>query len=296
MKPLTFVLALFTLGLTTITPAARADVSAWPLLVLSEEETNILYPLYVDEPRFKMIFPLYYRTNQQRDTHLLWPLVKFHDGQLVRAAPFYFRDNEDYIFFPFIWQSEDFALWFVPPMYFDKVGDFSAIVPVYIRNRDSMFLFPNTYWHRNSDNDIDHWCFWPFITSDKRDSDYFRFLTYFRRSSGTRTTAAMFPIYCHSKTASSESTWFLPYYREKTETSDTRVFFPLFGATDEQTIGGGDRRKRDYLWPFYRIDETRNVEGEVTHRKRRFLIFSDTRSGGRRTLSVFGIPVSERIE
>ena len=293
MKPALATL-LIAVGLS-LTPRAHAEVNLWPLLEVNDTETTVLYPFYVDEPRFKMIFPLYYRTNSSRDTHLLWPLIKFHDGKLVRAAPFYFRDNDNYTFFPVIRQTEDYTLWFIPPTYIDKDGDFSAVVPFYLRSNDTMFIFPNTYWHRDAAGEVDHWCFWPFITSDQRHSDYFRFLTYIREIDGDSKSASLFPVFHQEKDSDSETFYLFPSYRETTPTRNARGVFPLFYAHDG-SYDGGTERERDYLWPIYHLEESRNTQGEITYRHRRFLIFSDTRHDGRRTMRVLGIPISERIE
>lgn len=278
-------------------PRAQADVDLWPLLELSENETTIMYPLYVNEPRFQMIFPFYYKASESRDTHILWPLVKFHDGKLERAAPFYFRDNDNYTFFPVIRQTEDYTLWFIPPMFFDKDGDFSAIVPLYIRSNESMFLFPNTYWHRDADDEVDHWSFWPFMTRDKRgNKDYVRVLNYAHSIKRDKEWWTFFPLYFRGKSDESDTTWMTLYYRSESENRKERCLFPLFHASEEAHSDGSSERTRNYLWPLYRRHEHINKQGEVTHRDRRFLIFSDSRSQTRRTMRIFGIPISERIE
>ena len=47
---------LFVLLAATSFPA-QADVNAWPLFEKSEESSTFLYPLYVNEGDFKMVFP-----------------------------------------------------------------------------------------------------------------------------------------------------------------------------------------------------------------------------------------------
>jgi hypothetical protein len=278
-------------------PRSQADVNLWPLLELSEDETTVLYPLFVNEPRFQMIFPFYYKANESRDTHLLWPLIKFHDGKLQRAAPFYFRDNENYTFFPVIRQTEAYTMWFIPPMYFDKDGDFSAIVPIYIASQHAKFLFPNTYWHRDSEGEVDNWCFWPIATHDTRDGDdYMRVLNYARSTNADKEWSTFFPLYFKGKSADEEETWMLPYYSFESERQSTRCLFPLFHGSNETFANGQSRRTRNVLWPLYHLEEERDAQGKVTSRDRRFLIFSDTRTQFRRTMRVFGIPISERIQ
>jgi hypothetical protein len=300
MKPFTThsFAALVALGLAlAAVPRSQADVNLWPILEVSEKETTFMYPFYVNEPRFKMIFPFYYKANESRDTHLLWPLVKFHDGKLERAAPFYFRDHDNYTFFPFIRQTDRYTLWFLPPMYFDKDGDFSAVVPLYIRSNESMFLFPNTYWHRNDDAKVDHWHFWPLMTGDSRDgNEYSRVLNYAHSKKRDREWWTFFPLYFRGKSTDEDLTWMFPYFSHKSDESHERCLVPLFHAADKSYKDGSSERTRNYLWPIYRNHEERNPQGEVITRDRRFLIFSDSRSGNRRTMRVFGIPISERIE
>jgi hypothetical protein len=55
---------------------ARADVDLWPFLELSDRQTTVMYPFYVHEGDFMMVFPAYYRTNEGHDHHVLWPLAK----------------------------------------------------------------------------------------------------------------------------------------------------------------------------------------------------------------------------
>ena len=73
---------------------ARSDVDLWPLLRTTETEMTVLYPFFVREKEFLMVFPFYYR--KEGDHHVLWPLIKASEGRVVRAAPLYFRgENRD---------------------------------------------------------------------------------------------------------------------------------------------------------------------------------------------------------
>ena len=106
------------LALALISLSARAfSIDAWPLLEKTPKSTTVLYPFYVHEGKFLMLFPAYYRTNEGRDQHFVWPLVKTSDGRLTRVAPVWFSGNEkEYVLFPLIWQNEESTFWSVPPL------------------------------------------------------------------------------------------------------------------------------------------------------------------------------------
>ena len=91
-------------------------IDAWPLIESYDDSFTLMYPLYVNEGDFKMRWPVYYQTNNARDSHYMWPMIKIHDGRLVRAAPFWYSEaNDDFVFFPFIWQKPDYSLSLFPP-------------------------------------------------------------------------------------------------------------------------------------------------------------------------------------
>ena len=71
-------------ALWLVTPArtSHADIDLWPLLEISDDSTTVLYPLFVHEGPFMMIFPLYYRTNEGSDHHLAWPFFKISEGEV----------------------------------------------------------------------------------------------------------------------------------------------------------------------------------------------------------------------
>ena len=85
----------FLISILAFPRVSRADVDLWPLLETSEDSTTVLYPSYVHESEFLMVFPFFYRTNEGQDYHYLWPLIKVAEGRLTRAAPFWFNSEED---------------------------------------------------------------------------------------------------------------------------------------------------------------------------------------------------------
>ncbi len=119
---------------------AKCDINAWPFLEVTDETTTVLYPFYVNEEDFKMMFPLYYNTDNGKDHHLVWPFFKISEGRLTRVAPFWFSEKEEsYTFFPFIRRTPGYTLWSIPPAYFDHDSDFFAIFPLYMTNSTKKF-------------------------------------------------------------------------------------------------------------------------------------------------------------
>jgi hypothetical protein len=116
-------------------PAARADTDLWPLFETSEQGTTVLYPLYVHEGQFLMLFPAYARTNEGRDHHLFWPLVKVADGRVDRVAPFWFSARQgEYTMLPLFQRTRDYTLTLIPPSYVTADGKQTTFVPFYSRS------------------------------------------------------------------------------------------------------------------------------------------------------------------
>jgi hypothetical protein len=89
------------LGMLAGARPARADVDLWPLFETSERGTSVLYPLYVKEGPYVLVFPAYARTSEGRDHHVFWPLVKVSEGRLERVAPLWFANRQgDYTLCP----------------------------------------------------------------------------------------------------------------------------------------------------------------------------------------------------
>ncbi len=124
-------------GVATPKPA-RADIDLWPLFEKREDSTTVLYPLYVREPDFQMVFPFYYRTNKGKDTHLLWPLVKLSEGRLERAAPFWFSaQTGEFTLFPLIHRDRLGTTTLIPPAYTAADGSQTMFIPFYSRSEVS---------------------------------------------------------------------------------------------------------------------------------------------------------------
>ena len=143
--------------------AARADVDLWPLYESSDDSLTVMYPLFVKERDFQMMFPFYYRTNEGKDHHVLWPLVKVSQEQgLVRLAPIYFVGEESEVtVFPFYHRSPDRTITLLPPRYVTRDDDFEVIVPVYAyaHEKDAYGEYESTHWlwpiyQRSSERDL----------------------------------------------------------------------------------------------------------------------------------------------
>jgi hypothetical protein len=234
MKRLVAVLALCVI----LDPAnARADVDLWPLLEITDESTTVLYPLYVREGPFLMIFPLYYRTNEGRDHHLLWPFMKFSEGRLERVSPIWFAPQEgEFTLFPIIRQTEDYTLLSVPPVYLRRDGAFRAVFPLFWRSTtdaaDTTVTLPGYYRRRESDGRrID--MLWPLMRWD-RDAEDDRLHVAWR-------------LFGWDRTPDLEKRWFgYLYHRERGPERWWHLVVPILSVYEERGKSGF------YLFPYYR--------------------------------------------
>lgn len=317
---------------------AYAEVDLWPLVEVTDDSTVVLYPLYVHEGDFRMVFPFYYQTNAGRDTHLLWPLIKFSDGRLTRVAPVYFSGNDDDLtIFPLLWRRPTYTAWSIPPVYLRHDRDMLAVLPFYARSEHGLFLFPSYY--RSAGEYGSTTRLWPIFYSRQTPSTRsMRILLYLHERSEDWNERMLFPLYYSSRSLhrDEQDLWIFPYYHsqtpEKTRTMVLPVYsrtgsrdgsekslyiFPVSLAQSEQRrmfsifwLFKADRRnleatgdapprvQTDYsaLWPVFRRTATATRDGELIHRYRRFLIFSDERDAAGRRFSFFGIPIRERVE
>jgi hypothetical protein len=154
---------LVTVSLAGLPGRARGDADLWPLLELSAESTTVLYPLYVREGEFLMIFPLYYRTHEGRDHHVLWPTVKYSEGRVRRLAPLWFQGENTFTLFPIIHRTPTYTLWSMPPAYLRRDGTFRAVFPLYARSEHSFLMFPS-YYRRRAPNEPSADTLWPLFS------------------------------------------------------------------------------------------------------------------------------------
>jgi hypothetical protein len=248
----------------------RADVDLWPLLEISDESTTVLYPFYVKEGPFLMIFPFYYRTNEGRDHHFLWPFLKLSNDRLVRVAPVWFGEQEgEFTLFPVIRQTQDYTLLSVPPVYLRRDGAFEAVVPLlwhsknptaetlvtlpgYYRRRESSgrrveMLWPLARWERDAQLERFH-LGWRLFGWDRRGDEEKEWAGYlFHRERGPeRWWYLLAPIVSVYREQEKRGLYLFPYYQQRGPDLSTTGVFPLWERRSE-----GDT---DSLWilPYYR--------------------------------------------
>jgi len=120
---------------------AAADVDLWPLFEKTDDSLTVLYPFWVQEKSFQMVLPFYYRTNEGRDQHVLWPLVKVsRDRGLVRAAPIYVsgEDEGELTLFPLYRHTDEYTVTLIPPRYTTHDDRVEIIFPFYAHTSETL--------------------------------------------------------------------------------------------------------------------------------------------------------------
>ena len=320
-------------GLLCLAGAAPvgAAVDLWPVFQHDDEGTTVLYPLYVHEGDFLMQAPFYYRTNEARDHHLLWPLVKVSDGRLARAAPFYFSDHEDeFMLFPILRQTPSGTMWMLPPAYFSKTSDFSAVFPLYAHDGERTWTFPNLYFQREAGELVRVRSYFVFDWQRKDMEQRLRLLLlggakwggdetraylmplfyvsraadeaktmvgpFYRATGPDRDDRAVLPLYGDFRSADSRSFWLGSYYDQERANGWRRGLLPLYTASERThaLTGQTERSLSLFAW-LYSRHQTTNAAGERIAHRRRFLALTDSLDvSGRRTIGLFGLPIWER--
>lgn len=242
------------LGIACLAPRiGLADIDAWPLLEIDEDTTTVAYPFFVIDGDLQMFFPLYYRTNEARDHHLLWPLVKVSDGKLTRVAPFYFSAQDDrFTLFPLIHQTRDSTWWLFPPIYLSRDDEFHAVFPLYAHAERTTWIAPNLRLDLNDAGDLTRvrsFGVFDWQRSGAQSELDALWIAGYKRG-GTRTHTRFLPLFSVTKSPSLSSTWVGPVnYADGTDAMGrdlSRVcVLPLF-CYDER----GDLRKR-FVGPWY---------------------------------------------
>jgi len=309
---------------------SHADIDAWPLLEITEDSTTICYPLYVKEKNFQMIFPIYFNTNEGKDYHFFWPLLKISENRLKRAIPFWYTENESFTFFPLISQTPKYTFWSVPPMYFDKESKFSAVIPLFIKNDNKRFIFPNIYYKKKNDiitdfklfpivdyvNDKDvksmiyfyllgnkqkkdFYCKWllPFYYSCKKKGEETLWaLPYYYKKNAYQVIHEIVPIYQKREGQWHRSFKLFNYYHQVEPTWKKNGLFPLYEVKQSQLSQNRLKSVIDLFWFIYRKETITSENGKLLERNRRFLIFSDElKNDGKRLFKILGNIISERV-
>ena len=262
--------------------SARADVDLWPLLELDDDTTTVMYPFYVHEQDFLMVFPAYYRTGQGHEHHVLWPLLKIRDGRVTRLAPFWFSDDPSrFWILPLAYHDADETWLLMPPSYF-KTGKVQAMMPLFVHahsaDDDWLVVGPRLFgWHEQPGK-----------------KHYFGGLLadYTQRANGDW-GASLVPLFWRDRDGDSYTLWLAGYLRQQSPTRDARALYPLFASKRDIEANGNVTRRLSILWPVYKRKETTTAAGEMTDRHRRFLAFSDDTTPTRRQLALFGFVVRE---
>lgn len=314
----------------TFIQPVQADIDAWPLLEITEDSTTICYPFYVKEKNFQMIFPIYFKTNEGKDHHYFWPLVKITEKRLKRALPFWLSENEEFTLFPLIRQTPEYTFWSVPPIYFQKNSDFSAVIPFYIKNKDKIFIFPNIYYHK-SDEKFKNLKFFPFIdysndnnfkstkfcyilgktekenylskwflpfyySCKKPKKEILMVLPYFYKKTSHQVVNEVIPFYLKAKGQWHQHLRILNYYNITDVNWNKTGLFPIFHSMNSKLSNNRLKSVIDLFCSIYRKEIILSDEGKLLERKRRFLIFSDElKHDGKRLFKIFDSIISERM-
>lgn len=219
MKTVAFVLVL---GMSSVSPVQAADI--WPIFESGKDAMTVIYPFYVREGKFLMLFPLYCQTNEGRDKHFLWPMVKISDRQPKRIAPVWFANQDSFTLFPIIHQNQKAVTWFIPPVYIKKDGSFSAVFPFYAKGENTLYVFPS-YYHAK--------------TNYSETLNVFPF--YERIRSNDQVKTSFFPFFSTEWAASKEKD-------EKKETVQIEILGPLYSKkTVRNQSGLLLERERNFL-------------------------------------------------
>jgi hypothetical protein len=308
-----FAAALLALALI---PARARALDLWPLAEFSDERTMVLYPLYEREGNFEMIFPFYYRTNQGRDHHFVWPIAKVSEGRLTRLAPFWYSaDADTFTIFPLLRQTPDYTCWTVPPIYTRHDGKFKAVWPFYAQSPNLLFVAPS--FVRTTEGNNTRAMMIPFYFSNRsperasyevpilfsyatdRSGYDLWLLPFWRSEHGAEQEAMLLPFYFRSAHAVSggqaNRLWLLPWVQGTSPSGRYHGLLPLYFYSQQEANQGNVRQSFNLLWPVYQREVTRSLGGAELAYYHRFLCFSEAKkTDGTRVLSLLGIPIHER--
>ena len=291
-----FAFALLTLSFAS---PARADVDLWPLLELSDQTTTVMYPFYVHEGKFMMVFPVYYRTDDGHEHHVLWPLFKERDGRITRVAPFWFSTDPDkYWIVPFAYHDAKQTLLLMPPSYF-RGDEIQVVAPLFVHSKsatdDWLVVGPRLFgWHDTAQqNHYFAGLLGDYSTRPNGEWEGSLFPAIFAWGGSPKRGLVVPPILWSEHTADSSTLWLAGYLRSHSPTKDAWAMYPFFASKRETAYNGDLTRRLSILWPIYKRKETTTPSGQMTFRHRRFLAFADDTTPTRRQLSLFGFVVRE---
>jgi hypothetical protein len=292
-----------------------ADVDLWPLLEVTDESTTVLYPFYVHEGKFLMIFPFFYRTNEGQDYHFIWPLAKVSKGRLARVMPIWFSEREgDFTLLPlFRWTPEE-IFWPAPPAYLRRDGSFRLVPPIYLKKGDLELVPPIFFRMREEgkltrlgawplidyrvfpDRKVLSWLWfvrgewgeklfkfrlWPLISLKRDEAAWGLWLVpLFFEHSPKQSDITLFPIFARWSGEKGHGIWLVPFLHAGSSEGFKTWLFGLFDVRRRTSEEKGEIRKSVTvlgLGPLslYRHQSVTSLEGKPLERKGRFLIFSE---------------------
>ena len=300
-----------------VTPArtSHADIDLWPLLEITDDSTTVLYPLFVHEGPFMMIFPLYYRTNAGSDHHLVWPFFKISEGRLARIFPLWFSKEEGhYTVFPIARWTPDIVMWPLPPTYMRRDGRFTLVLPLYLKNDDTEVVPPTLYrvkhlgqlkraglWpitdltvHPDRKElsfvrfirtawgeDLFKFSLWPLITwSSKQEHRSFWLLPFYYQRAPGQAETALYPLFAHWRDDESSGLWIIPYLHAESSLGYKTAVLGLLDVRRRLIPGTDEVQSKLTLlgfksFSFYRRQSFETSDGRLIERTRRLLFFSE---------------------
>jgi hypothetical protein len=231
----------------------KADIDLWPFLEVNDKTQMVCYPAYMKEGKFMLVMNAYARTNEGKDHHIFWPFIKFSEGRVERVAPFWFQPKEKkFILLPFFYHNQNYSLWTIPPVIFNKSSNLQAVIPFYIKTMNSMFIFPNLYF--SVDRGVTTTSCLPFYHSSRAHGDHCSnskwLLPYYHQYSNDATydLKAVYPFFIKQKDHNSSYFYLFNYLAKNNKTCSKKLLFPLFYQKTPKEETGINQL---FLFPFF---------------------------------------------
>jgi hypothetical protein len=230
------------------------DVWIFPLVAWGDEPGQGDYLLvlpfggtlkgkFLSEELTTWAFPVYVRVKDGgwSSTHILWPLAAKGSGD----------GREHFRVLPF-WSASD-----------SPTGHSRSL------------LWPLVHWSTREQNErtVDSWFAFPFYgRSDSRDGTYAQWTAlypFFQFSEDTRSgdthESILWPLYKRDvRPGQSVSRWYWPFWGEFVSEDEESTFYAWPFVWDQfEVSGGGRRRERTYVVPFWMRTETVQPDGET---------------------------------
>lgn len=292
-------------------------LSVPPSYLRRDGSAQAVFPLYARTEHALFTFPTYYRTRRPDEParDALWPLFSWRrddqqdelDVFLGLAGWSELPDSTTRWLIPLFAQSHDrqtdsrwlwAGFWFQQrtPERVDRV-----LVPILVYHHDLVreyrWLWAGPWFQTSSP--VAHSRFllpiYVDVVNSVQDSHTTLIGPYFRRVVGERRSNWLIPIFGVTRGPETSMLWVATVIRTRAPEVERDWYFPVYMSTRRAPASGETSRWFALLWPLYERQEVRAADGELLERHRRFLLFSDSYEGGRRTFRLFGIPIIERL-